>query len=84
MIARTLDFRRHHKNRIIKKRRADLNSTSLKEYYSIRMNSLSKQHPLDCGNTRCLLCHFEKIFNIDKKGDKKFSNKDKVELDRDI
>ena len=39
------------------------------ERLSKEKNRMAKQHPLDCGNPKCLCCHSEKVFKKKKISD---------------
>jgi hypothetical protein len=43
---------------------------------------LAKQHALDCGNPKCLVCHSEKVFGKPTFQEQKF-NQGKKDLDND-
>ena len=53
-------MRRWHQERHIAEHRQKL----AKQYHPLRSNQLGryrKRHPLDCGHSRCRLCHFDKL-----------------------
>lgn len=37
------------------------------EFNAAESHRLSKKHPWDCGRSRCCICHFGKVFGIEKK-----------------
>jgi hypothetical protein len=58
--------RRVQNKRVIKKRLKLVKKVSDKSHYehvSENPGRLRKQHPMDCGNSKCLLCHSEKVFD---------------------
>ena len=66
---RTRSFRRHKGSCIIAKRLKFLKRVGSKEWVEQvqkQKHRLSKRHPMDCGQSKCRVCHYEKVFGIEK------------------
>ena len=71
-------YRRAQKERVIKKR------LKLVKIEVKSPNKLSKQHPFDCGQPKCLCCHYEKVLRKKKARDRKLEIKVKQQLKEDL
>jgi len=63
--------RRHHNNRVITNRLKELKQLSNSRYNCLlsKKNVLNKQDAYDCGNPKCTLCNYDKLYgNKDNKG----------------
>ena len=78
--------RRADKQRIVKKRLRLVKSKDKDRYLLLTKvpNSLSDNHPMDCGNSKCLLCHYEKVMNIKKARDRKIQEMVDDQLKGDV
>ena len=65
-------IRRHHNERIIKKRLKLVQNDDLRHYKELKdeAHRLCKKHPYDCGS-QCFMCHGDKLFGKMKHSDKK-------------
>jgi hypothetical protein len=56
-------YRRSQTERIINNRLKFLKTFDPKYYstFTERKNKFSKRHPFDCGKSKCLVCHSEKL-----------------------
>jgi hypothetical protein len=63
------EYRRQQEQRIITKRLKLVANIDSQYYEKIKKepHRLVTQHPYDCGNTKCKLCHSEKYYNKGKK-----------------
>lgn len=65
---RTRAYRRHQ--------RARTRARHLRDYYTLVSTArywpppkdIAKRHPLDCGNPRCQMCHYDKFVVSDSRG----------------
>jgi len=75
-------LRRFHTNRIINNRLKFLKTFDPKYYstFTERKNKFSKRHPFDCGKSKCLLCHSEKIL-YSKQRRRRFRNENIKKFD---
>ena len=65
--------RRAHTERVIRKRMRllkvksgnirDVNGKTQYDYVEEKPHTVAKQHPMDCGNSDCYLCHSEKLLD---------------------
>jgi hypothetical protein len=56
-------FRIEQRERVIKNRKRLMKDTDLQHRNENQDNRYNKQHPYDCGNAACLVCHPEKAFD---------------------
>ena len=62
--------RRHESERVIKNRLKQVKAAgSAPDNVTDQPHRMSKQHPFDCGNARCGLCHSDKNFKKPKISD---------------
>ena len=69
-----------HTDRIIQNRLRFLKGFGPDEWYELNAaepHRLAKKHPWDCGRTKCLVCHFEKIYGL---GGKKYKGRTRESL----
>lgn len=85
--------RRADRDRVIKKRlrlvkirnkSLDIFGKTVYDTMSEKSNSLSKQHPMDCGQPQCLCCHYEKVLDKKKARDLKVEEMIKQQLKEDL
>jgi hypothetical protein len=87
-------YRRAQKSRVIKKRlklvkardnrRPDMSGKTYYEKVAEKANVLDKNHPYDCGNAKCMICHAEKILRKKKARERKLAIKVKQQLKEDL
>jgi hypothetical protein len=56
-------FRIKQRERVIKNRVKLKKDTNLVHRHEDQPGRYAKRHPYDCGNTQCLVCHPEKVFD---------------------
>ena len=68
-------YRRSQTERIINNRLKFLKTFDPKYYntFTERKNKFSKRHPFDCGKSKCLVCHSEKLL-YSKRRRRRFRN----------
>ena len=75
-------IRRNNNKRIIKKRIKIIKILS-PDYKKVieQPHRMAKKHPLDCGNSKCAMCHMDKLNKDPKISDLKKINKEEVSND---
>lgn len=63
-------FRIEQRERVIKNRIKLKKDTDLVHKHEDHPGRWAKQHPYDCGNPECLVCHCEKVLGLKKIEDK--------------
>lgn len=63
-MSRNRSWRRFQAARVIKKRKRLMRDTRLEHQKEDQLNRYNKQHPYDCGNPQCGVCHFSKVAGL--------------------
>lgn len=84
-------YRRDQNQRVITKRlkllkkydnnEPDSSGKTYYEHMAEEPGRLRKRHPYDCGNSKCMICHLEKILKLKRARDKKQENKANEEME---